>query len=120
MKAGKTSHGVLFKAVKPKGSGGEKSNEISYLPPLLSAQSRKMMDIFFSKLMGSWLIEPTNLPRAPRFFKAWGQQIVGSATGGKRRWSPKAPFLSTTIRRPSGYPLTGCSSAEPASVSPNL
>jgi PAS domain S-box-containing protein len=77
---------------------------------------------FVQQVDGSLLIGPLNgaLPRTPRFFKAWGQQIVGSAVSGIERGSPKAPFFSTTIRRPSGYPLAGCSSAEPTSVSPNL
>jgi hypothetical protein len=33
---------------------------------------------FFQQGDGTWLIDSTNgaLPRTPRFFKAWGQQIV--------------------------------------------
>jgi hypothetical protein len=39
----------------------------------------------------------------------------------KRKGSPKTPPTNNSIPSfPSGYPLAGCSSAEPASVSPDL
>ncbi|EKD39677.1 MAG: hypothetical protein ACD_75C00329G0002 [uncultured bacterium] len=64
---------------------------------------------FFRQVDGPWLIEPTTgaLPRTPRFFKAWGQQIVGSATGGKKKREPGGSLFFDDYSPPIRLSLDG-------------
>lgn len=67
---------------------------------------------------GSQFLPLGNLPQTPRFLRHEGSSEISKRL--KKMGSPKTPPMTIFRRRLSGYPLASCSSAELASVSPNL